>query len=113
MSLTPADTTLVVEKKPAPSKPRPKPLPVWNVVLVNDDDHSYEYVIEMLALVCNHPPQKGFVIATIVDTQGRAIVFSGHKELAELKREQIQSFGADPRIQRCAGSMTAVIEPAA
>jgi ATP-dependent Clp protease adaptor protein ClpS len=113
MSSTPTDTTPVVEQKPAVQRPRPKPLPVWNVVLLNDDDHSYEYVIEMMAVVCHHPPQKGFVIATAVDTQGRAIVFSGHKELAELKRDQILAYGADPRIQRCAGSMTALIEPAA
>ena len=36
--------------KPAKSRPdkKPKRYPMWNVVLLDDNDHSYEYVIEML-----------------------------------------------------------------
>jgi len=35
-----------------------------------------------------------------------------HLEQAELKRDQIQSFGPDPLIPRCKGSMSATVEPA-
>ena len=87
--------------------------PLWNVILLDDDDHSYEYVIEMLGAVFGHPPEKSFGMAVEVDATGRAIVFTSHRELAELKQEQIHAYGKDWRIDRCAGSMSAVIEPTA
>jgi ATP-dependent Clp protease adaptor protein ClpS len=90
----------------------PKNMPAFHVVLLNDDDHSYEYVIEMLKSIFGHNEQKGFIMADEVDKQGRVIVFTTHKELAELKRDQIHSFGKDDRVATCCGSMTAIIEPA-
>jgi ATP-dependent Clp protease adaptor protein ClpS len=86
--------------------------PPYNVVLLNDDDHSYEYVIEMLKNLFGHPIEKGYQLAKVVDTQGRAIVCTTSLERAELKRDQIHAYGPDPRIVRCAGSMQAEIEPA-
>jgi ATP-dependent Clp protease adaptor protein ClpS len=101
---------------PAPTKPdlkkKPKKLPPWNVVLLNDDDHSYPYVIEMLRVLFGHPNEKGFQLAKEVDATGRVIVLTTHKEKAELKRDQIHAYGADVRIAACKGSMSAVIEPA-
>ena len=35
-----------------------------------------------------------------------------HKELAELKRDQILAYGADWRLERSSGAMKAVVEPA-
>jgi len=86
--------------------------PPYNVILLNDDDHSFEYVIFMLQKLFGHPPEKGYQMAWEVHTQGRVIVFTTSLELAELKRDQIQAFGPDPRIERCKGSMSAMIEPA-
>src|SRR4051812_20321861 len=106
--------TPVAPSKPAEkSKKRlPKQMPPFNVVLLNDDDHSYEYVIEMLKSIFGHNDQQGFRMAEEVDAKGRAIVFTTHKELAELKRDQIHSFGKDERVATCQGSMSACIEPA-
>jgi ATP-dependent Clp protease adaptor protein ClpS len=86
--------------------------PPYNVILLNDDDHSYAYVIEMLKQLFGHPVEKGYQLAKTVDTEGRAIVCTTSLERAELKRDQIHAFGPDPEIPRCAGSMQAVIEPA-
>lgn len=86
--------------------------PPYNVILLNDDDHSYEYVIEMLKELFGHPVEKGYQLAKVVDTEGRAIVCTTSLERAELKRDQIHAYGPDPRIPRCAGSMQAEIEPA-
>lgn len=108
----------VAEPKVAET-PRSKPhqrvekMPPFNVVLLDDDDHTYEYVIDMLQRVFAHSRSKGWQMAREVDTRGRVIVFTGHKELAELKRDQIHSFGRDQRILACRGAMRAVIEPAA
>jgi ATP-dependent Clp protease adaptor protein ClpS len=98
--------------KPA-IKPRPTPLklPQWNVVLLNDDDHTYEYVIEMLGDLFNHNVETAFQMAREVDSEDRVIVFTTHRELAELKRSQIITYGADPRLSRSKCGMDAVIEP--
>src|SRR5580700_918849 len=81
--------------------------PPYHVILLNDDDHTYPYVIEMLKELFGHPVEKGYQLAKVVDTKGRAIVCTTSLERAELKRDQIHGFGPDPRIPRCAGSMQA------
>ena len=86
--------------------------PPYHVVLYNDDDHSYAYVITMLQQLFGHSSEKGYLMAKEVDEEGRAIVFTGTKEFAELKVEQIHDFGPDPGIDRCQGSMSAELEPA-
>lgn len=86
--------------------------PPYHVILLNDDDHSYAYVITMLKDLFGHPVEKGFQLADQVDKQGRAIVLTTTMEHAELKRDQIHAYGPDPTIARCQGSMSAVIEPA-
>ena len=81
------------------------------MILWDDNDHSYEYVIEMMRAVFGHNIEKGFQIAKEVDSRGRAVCLTTTKEHAELKRDQIHSYGKDSLIARCAGSMTASIEP--
>jgi ATP-dependent Clp protease adaptor protein ClpS len=102
-----------------PAVPRPKAeektkrQPPYNVVLLDDDDHTYEYVIGMLQQLFGYPREKGYQMAREVDSTGRVIVLTTSKEHAELKQEQIHAFGPDPYSSReCKGSMTAIIEPA-
>ena len=89
---------------------RPKRQPRYHVVLWNDEDHTYAYVIVMLMELFGHPAEKGFQFAEQVDTQGRAIVLTTTREHAELKRDQIHAFGKDALIDGCKGSMWATIE---
>ena len=91
---------------------RTRKQPPYNVILLNDDDHSYQYVVLMLLELFGHPPEKGFLLAEEVDKTGRAVVCTTSLERAELKQEQIHAYGPDPLIPRCKGSMTAEIEPA-
>jgi ATP-dependent Clp protease adaptor protein ClpS len=86
--------------------------PPYNVILLNDDDHSFDYVIGMLQQLFGYPREKGFLMAHEVDSKGRVIVCTTSMERAELKRDQIHAFGPDPFIPRCKGSMSAEIEPA-
>src|SRR5438105_2030751 len=101
-----------VRQRPAPAKTPPKLLPPYNVVLLNDNDHTYDYVIEMLSSLFGYNLTKGFSMAHQLNPHGRVIVMTTHKEFAELKRDQIHAFGSDWRVERCKGSMSAVIEPA-
>lgn len=85
-------------------------MPPYNVVLLNDDDHSVGYVIKMLGNLFGHSRERGAEIAQEVHTTGRAIVATTDLEEAELKREQIHDYGPDPMIERCKGSMSAEVE---
>ena len=97
---------------PAQPKQLPDHEPPYHVILYDDDDHTYEYVIEMLQAIFGHPLERGFQLAKEVDKSGRVIVATVHKELAELRQEQIQEYGPDPRLPKSQGSMSASIEPA-
>jgi ATP-dependent Clp protease adaptor protein ClpS len=86
--------------------------PLFHVVLLNDDDHTYDYVVEMLAAIFCVSAEAAFQHAVEVDTTGRTIVMTCEREQAEFGRDQIHGYGADPRMPRSKGSMTAIIEPA-
>jgi ATP-dependent Clp protease adaptor protein ClpS len=92
-------------------KKKPKRQPRYNVILWDDSDHSYDYVVLMMKQVFRHPIETGFQLAKEVDSSGRAICLTTTLEHAELKRDQIHSFGKDELIARCKGSMSATIEP--
>lgn len=95
-------------KKKRKSKPRRQPR--YNVILWNDDDHSYDYVVEMMQKLFGHQREKGYLIAKEVDKSGKAICLTTTLEHAELKRDQIHAYGPDKLIERCKGSMSATIE---
>jgi ATP-dependent Clp protease adaptor protein ClpS len=87
-------------------------VPLYNVVLLDDNDHTYEYVIEMLEKLFACSKSRAFQHAVEVDTTGRTVVMTCELEQAEFGRDQIHAFGADPRMPRSQGSMSATVEPA-
>lgn len=108
----PAKTEPETERrKDAKKDQRHQPQPRYNVILWDDPDHSYEYVIFMVKELFRFPIERGFQIAKEVDSSGRAILLTTTREHAELKRDQIHAFGKDQHIDRCKGSMSATIEP--
>ena len=107
----PAEHVVVVPRATPASRGAPKRQPRYHVVLWNDDDHTFQYVISMLKQLFGHPPETGFKLAKEVDAKGRVVVLTTTKEHAELKRDQIHAFGADKLIARSKGSMSASIEP--
>lgn len=86
--------------------------PRFHVVLLNDDFHTYDYIVDMLGKLFFLSPVQAFRHAVEIDTTGRSIVITCELEQAEFARQQIHSFGADPRVQACRGSMSAIVEPA-
>jgi ATP-dependent Clp protease adaptor protein ClpS len=94
------------------ARPTPRRQPPYHVVLLDDDDHTYQYVIHMLQILFGHPPERGMQMAREVDATGRVIVCTTTLEHAELKRDQIHSFGPDRLLRRSCGAMSAVLEPA-
>jgi ATP-dependent Clp protease adaptor protein ClpS len=87
--------------------------PLYNVVLLDDDTHTYDYVIEMLMKLFLLPQSNAFRHAVEVDTAGRTIVITCELPQAEFARDQIRAYGPDPRMPESATSMAAIVEPAA
>ncbi|MCC9609651.1 ATP-dependent Clp protease adaptor ClpS [Blastopirellula sp. JC732] len=99
-----------VKTKPK-NDPKRKKQPRYNVILWNDDDHTYDYVILMMRDLFGLTIEAGFKIAETVDKTGRAICLTTTREHAELKRDQIHAYGRDALMARSKGSMSATIEP--
>ena len=87
--------------------------PLYHVVLLDDDEHTYDYVIEMLQKLFLFSRAKAFQHAVEVDTSGRTILITCELPQAEYARDQVHAYGPDWRMPECKGSMSAVIEPAA
>src|SRR5215469_5353691 len=86
--------------------------PLYNVVLLDDDEHTYEYVVEMLQKLFAFSAGDAFQHAVEVDKTGRTVVVTCELAQAEFGREQIHGYGADPRMPQSKGSMSAIVEPA-
>jgi ATP-dependent Clp protease adaptor protein ClpS len=109
----PSVGTETVVRPKAQKKPKSKLPPRYHVVLWDDPIHTYDYVIEMMQKLFHHSAIQSLKIAKEVDASGRAICFTTSKEVAELKRDQIQAYGNDPMSSHPNnGSMSASIEPA-
>ena len=85
---------------------------LYRVILLDDDDHSYNYVIEMLQRIFYFSVRQALQHARQVDLTGRTVLITCGRREAEFSRDQIQAWGPDPFIPRCRGSMSALIEPA-
>ncbi len=85
---------------------------LYHVVLLDDDEHTYDYVIEMLQKLFFLPLELALEHAIEVDATGRTVVITCEKPEAEFARDQIHGFGADPRMPKSKGSMSAILVPA-
>lgn len=86
-------------------------IPPYNVILLNDDDHSMEFVVAVLSKVFSYKLERCFQLMLEAHTSGRAIVWTGTKEVAELKVEQVRTFH-EQRPGRDLGPLGCDIEPA-
>src|ERR1017187_1883261 len=91
---------------------RDRLVPLYRVVLLDDNDHTYDYVIEMLQKIfiftfdqAYHHPDEG-------DRAGRTAFITCELREAEFTRDQSPAYGPDWRLPRSKGSMSAVVEPA-
>jgi ATP-dependent Clp protease adaptor protein ClpS len=66
----------------------------WNVIVLNDNHNTFEGVASALASTLPGVSfDKGLKIADRIHNTGRAIVWSGHREAAELYWDQLRGFG--------------------
>jgi ATP-dependent Clp protease adaptor protein ClpS len=108
MSIDTPTSTLV---RPVP-KTKTRRQPPYAVILHNDDINTFEFVIGVLQKVFGYDLLKAVVLTTQAHFAGRAPVWSGTLEVAELKADQIKSCGPDPaRITAGAHPLGVSIEP--
>ncbi|MBV9124681.1 MAG: ATP-dependent Clp protease adaptor ClpS [Planctomycetes bacterium] len=67
-------------------------VPPYNVILENDEVHSFEFVIGVLRQALGYSEERAFQLTQQAHTSGRAVVWTGPKEGAELKVDQIRTF---------------------
>jgi ATP-dependent Clp protease adaptor protein ClpS len=66
----------------------------WRVIVLNDDHNTFDHVAYTLArYIPGVTVDGGYTIANTIHTTGRAIVWSGLKEPAELYWSQLRDAG--------------------
>lgn len=80
------------------------------VVLFNDEDHTYDYVCEMLSHCCKISKSQAFKCAVEVDMAGKTIVYYGTAKECQKVSEKINTYGPDHRMPRSMGSMGSEVE---
>ena len=66
----------------------------WRVIVRNDDHNTFEHVARTLArYIPGISLKRGLEIANVIHSSGRAVVFSGEREPAELYWEQLKGAG--------------------
>ncbi len=83
--------------------------PLYNLVLFDDDTHSYAYVVEMLVELFGKTQLEAFEIARNVDYIGEAVIKTCGLEEALLGREKVLGYGPDPHVAESSGSMVAAV----
>lgn len=84
-------------QKPKPR--RPKRLPVWNVLLHNDDVNEAGYVVETIIELTTLQPRDAMMRMLEAHKTGLSCVIQTHREHAELLMEQFGSKGLTVTIE--------------
>jgi ATP-dependent Clp protease adaptor protein ClpS len=93
VSSDPIHTDPTVKTRPAPrEKTHTRRVPPYHVILQNDDHHSMEFVVEVLQKALGFTREHAYQCMLEAHTTGRAVVWTGPREVAELKVDQISTF---------------------
>jgi ATP-dependent Clp protease adaptor protein ClpS len=91
---------------------RPKLLPPYHVLIENDDDHSQQFVVAVLRKVFGYDDARASELMMTAHTAGEAVVWTGPKEVAELKLDQLRTFHEKRGNDQDLGPLRCRIEPA-
>lgn len=93
---------------------RPKTIPPYHVLILNDDEHSQLFVVRVLRAVFGYDESKAKQLMHAAEEHGEAVVWTGAKEVAELKVDQIRTYHEKHWLNgRDLGPIRCRIEPAA
>jgi ATP-dependent Clp protease adaptor protein ClpS len=113
MTDTPAEPAIAEPRTKPRRETRTRHIPPYNLILANDDDHSMDFVVGILRKVLGIPLERAMVLMMEAHTAGRAIIWTGPREVAELKAEQVHTcHEIRDRDQSNLGPLECTIEPA-
>src|SRR3954451_2367966 len=107
--MTDVGTTTKTEPR---DETRTRRIPPYNVILENDDHHSMEFVVEVLQKSLGFSVERAVEHMMQAHSTGRSVVYTGPKEVAELKMDQILTFHEIRSENRDLGPLGCYIEPA-
>lgn len=84
----------------------------YHVIMLNDEEHSFDYVIEMLQAIFGFAFPTAMAHTMEAHTTGSSILITCGLTEAEQKRDKIHAYGPDWRMPNSRGSVTALVEPA-
>jgi ATP-dependent Clp protease adaptor protein ClpS len=87
-------------------------VPPYNVILENDEHHSVEFVVEVLQKALGFSVERAVQHMLEAHNTGRSVVYTGPKEVAELKLDQIVTCHEIRENNRDLGPLGCYIEPA-
>lgn len=90
-----------IQTKTSPDEVKPRPLPMYRVILHNDDKNDFAHVLQSIVMLTPLGKEEAAQRTMEAHETGCALLLVTHKERAELYAEQFQSL-----------SLTVTIEPA-
>ena len=84
------ETMVTTQTKPR-EETKTRRLPPYHVILENDEHHSFEFVVQTLCKALGYTMERSFQLTMQAHNSGRAAVWTGPKEVAELKADQIRT----------------------
>ncbi len=107
----PVPEATVTVKPRQKERPQTRRFPPYNVILENDDVHTMDFVVEVLLKVLGCPVERAVQFTFEAHTRGRAIIWTGPREVAELKVEQVRSFHQTREDGARLGPLGCTLEP--
>ena len=72
----PVVTTQTAPRSKTHVETRSKRLPPYHVVILNDEEHTFDYVIELLTKLFGHPLKTAVDLTWRIHLTGRAVVYT-------------------------------------
>jgi ATP-dependent Clp protease adaptor protein ClpS len=105
--------TAVITRPKERHQRKERRIPPYHVILENDDYHSFDFVVGVLRKALGYSEERASLLTQEADATGRAVVWTGPREVAELKAEQIRTFHEIcPETNLPLGPLGCTIEPA-
>jgi ATP-dependent Clp protease adaptor protein ClpS len=82
-----------------PAPPRVERMPLWKVLLHNDEKNEMGFVVEAILELTTISPQAALVKMLEAHKTGVALLITAHREYAELLQEQFTSKGLTVTIE--------------
>src|SRR6476646_3929583 len=101
----------VTTKSDPREETRTRRIPPYNVILENDDHHSMQFVIEVLCKVLGCAVERSYQLMMEANNSGRAVIWTGTREVAELLAEQVLTFTEKHDDGRDLGPLGCSVEP--